>query len=272
MFRNLKAVVRSGAFVTVAASPLLLAACQTTAPIAEPPPLRYSGAVNWYPDAVQLSYKPVKSIRFASAMTMDATSGRETLNQELTFEGDFGCNNYGNDLLCRVNVARIFGTENGEYQSLDLAGRLASEVIMDRYGRSRAARIVDNPHIKRDALEKMNDAMQSMHDRMFIEYPVAGLRVGDKLIMANNKTVSGAGGKPFTYSYEGTVRGKSSYQGREVIVIDLNGTYRQGSISAHLKGYGLIDASSGFFANQELQSYVREGGNTGLLKLSTSID
>jgi hypothetical protein len=272
MIKRLGPTNRFRAPVAMAAIPMLLSACQTTAPIPEPPPLRYVGAVSWYQGSAQITYKPFKSARQTSKMTIDAVSGLQRLTQNLLAEGDIGCSAYGGDLLCRSSVTRAVGMENGKPQSFGFSGGYDVEVIIDKHGHSRAVRIVDSPHIKREDLDKMNEVVQPMLDRIFIEYPASGLRVGDKLVIATNKTVTGVDGKPFIYSCEGVVRGRAKDKGRDVIVFDVSGTQRQGAINAEPKGYFLVDAASGLVVDYRTQAYIREGASVALLEISTSID
>lgn len=256
----------------LAASVLMLSACQTAPNVQETPPPRYAGAVAWYPDAVSMSYRPAKPVRHSSEMTMDAVSGAERLRQKILVDGEVGCSAYGADLLCRVSVLRTSGTENGEPQSFGVKGGYAAETIMDRHGRSRALRVVGDPSISGADLDKMNEAAQSLRDRLFLEYPAAGLRVGDKITIADNKTVNGAGGAPFTYSAEGVVLGKSRDGGRDVIVFDLRGTMRQGRIGSAFKGYFLADTASGLVVEYKSQAHIRDGASTALMRISSSAD
>lgn len=252
-------------------SSLLLASCQTTAPLPAPPVLRYQGDVSWYPDAIPVTYKPTPSIRMETGMEVEGRTNTDSLSMRQTHVGDLACDSYGNDILCRIGVIRLSETRNGKTESVDINGRLKIEFIADKYGHTRAARLVDNPSINREAMGKFNDVLQAMIDRMLNEYPSSGIRVGERIYFARNKTYTNLDGKSFTITLEALAKGKSRYQGRDVIVIDLSGRYRQEPIDAELQGYGLIDISSGFLVFSEVQSYINERGATALLKLTSRV-
>lgn len=266
---NLRNVANNFLCLPVVSS-LLLISCQTTTPITALPTPRFQGVVSWYPDSIQITYQPMKSTLMKTDFSMEAQANTETLSLTQSQINDLSCEKFGGDLLCNINVISMLETRNGKNDYLDPKGRLKVEFISDKYGHTRAAKFVAHPAINPEFVSRFDDAMQSMIGRLLNEYPQSGLRVGDRIVFGQNKKYTGLDGKEFTAELEATVKGKSIYNGRDVIVLDMKGNYRQHPIDAEMKGYGVVDISTGLMTVSDMQSYINERGVTARIRITNS--
>jgi hypothetical protein len=253
--------------ILLAASPGW-AAKKRAAPVPAAPGAAYAGEVQAITAPLLLRYRPFRA-SYVESLTVTATGYPGSLHDQTRDSGT------------------MIGEPVAGYLAITMTPAAANRRPLSRFddGDLKTLRLLvtDRGQVRDVAAALTTGETGGIESAPFVEWlqanfgemlpllPSAGIRSGDRLYDEQTEL-----GELFDEAPQlpvhavGRVKGRTSYQGRDSVLVEYTGGGSGSGVSVQIAGYELIDVKTGLVSRSEKSALIRQSGTRSSLRATTS--